>query len=153
MTIYATPGGTPLNQTGGFQGTQPGNPVGASLSPVNPGVGLFPPNSDTHSGDTVLAAQSRGAMPSNVLTTNYGTRDSRPGQAVLEIEGKGAMNGAGVTATNSSLWANGGSCGGNSLGAGGMNQTDGPGAGDVAIIATNAPATMPTIASPAQYQG
>jgi hypothetical protein len=116
-------------------------------------VGLFPPNSDTHSGDSVLAAQSRGAMPSNVLTTNYGTRDSRPGQAVLEIEGKGATNGAGITATNSSLWANGGSCGGNSLGAGGMNQTDGPGAGDVAIIATNAPATMPTIASPAQYQG
>jgi hypothetical protein len=153
MTIYGTPAGTPLNQTGGFQGTQPGNPVQATLQQTIPGVGLFPPNSNNNSGDTVAAAQSRGAIPVNVLVTNFGTRDSRPGQAILEAEGKGAVNGAGASATNATLWANGGASGGNSLGAGGMNQTDGPGAGELAILAISAPSTTPTIAAVPQYQG
>jgi hypothetical protein len=152
MTIYGTPGGTPLNYTG-FQGTQPGNVAQAALQQQIPGVGLFPPNSNTNSGDTVLAAQSRGVVPANVLVTNFGTRDSRPGQAILEAEGKGATNGAGASPTNPTLWANGGASGGNSFGAGGLNQTDGPGAGDLAIIAANLPAATPAIAALPQYQG
>jgi hypothetical protein len=153
LTIFGTPGGTPLNQTGGFQGTQPGNPVGASLSPVNPGGGLFPPGSNNQSGDTVMASASRAAMPLNADLTNYGTRDSRPGQAILEVMGKGAVNGASANTVNPYLWANGGSSGGNSLGGGGMNQTDGPGAGETSILAGSAPSTAPTLGSPAQYQG
>jgi hypothetical protein len=72
MTIYGTPAGTPLNQTGGFQGTQPGNPVQVTLQPFIPGVGLFPPNSNNLSGDTLQAAASRAAYPANTLITNEG---------------------------------------------------------------------------------
>ena len=153
MTIYGTPGGTPTNQTGGFQGTQPGNAVQATLQPVNPGVGLFPPGSNNSSGDTVMASASRGTLPLNADTTNYGTRDSRPGQAILEVMGKGAVNGSSANTVNPYLWANGGASGGNSLGAGGMNQTDGPGAGETSILAGSAPSSAPTLGAPPQYQG
>jgi hypothetical protein len=71
MTIYGTPGGTPLNYTG-FQGTQPGNVAQAALQPLIPGVGLFPPNSNNFSGDTVQAATSRAALPMNALVSNEG---------------------------------------------------------------------------------
>lgn len=152
MTIFGTPGGTPLNSTG-FQGTQPGNAVGAAIVPVIPGVGMFPPNSDNRSGDSVMASASRATLPLNAETTNYGTRDSRPGQAVLEVMGKGAVNGASANTVNPYLWANGGASGGNSLGAGGMNQTDGPGSGETSILAGSAPSSSPTLGAPTQYQG
>jgi hypothetical protein len=71
MTIYGSPGSTPLN-TPPFQGTTPGNPVGATLQPVQPGVGFFPPGSNNSSGDTIQAAASRAALPMNALISNEG---------------------------------------------------------------------------------
>ena len=40
----------------------PGNAPGVTIQQQNPGVGLFPPNSNTQGGDTVLAALER-AVP------------------------------------------------------------------------------------------
>jgi hypothetical protein len=154
MTIYGTPGGTPLNQTGGFQGTQPGNPVGASLSVVNPGVGLFPPNSNNNSGDTIMASISRGTCPANVDITNAGTRDSRPGRTVHE-----SMSDANATGTATALTTvfggsqNQGPAGGDSFGAGGLNQTNAPGSGAQHILPANAYVATPTIPAAPQYQG
>lgn len=120
---------------------------------MQPGVGMFPPGSNNNSGDSVMASASRAALPLNVDLTNYGVRDSRPGQAVLEVMGKGAVNGSTANSVNPYLWANGGASGGNSLGAGGMNQTDGPGAGETSILAGSAPSSAPTLGTPPQYQG
>jgi hypothetical protein len=153
MTIYSTPYGTPLNATG-FQGTQPGNAVGATLSPVNPGVGMFPPNADTRSGDTVLASVSRGTFPANVDITNAGTRDSRPGRTVHE-----SMSDANATGTSSAITTvfggslNVGPAGGGGPGAGGLNQTNSPSSGDAHILPANADVKVPTIATVPQYQG
>jgi hypothetical protein len=154
MTIYGTPGSTPLNQTGGFQGTQPGNPVGASLSVVNPGVGLFPPNSNNNSGDTIMASISRGSCPANVDITNAGTRDSRPGRTVHE-----SMSDANATGTSTVFTStfggsqNQGPAGSNSLGAGGLNQTNAPGSGSQHILPANAYVATPAIPAAPQYQG
>jgi len=71
MTIYGTPGGTPLNTTP-FQGTAPGNAVQTTQQPFNPGVGLFPPNSNNLSGDSILAAAGRAALPINTYVNNEG---------------------------------------------------------------------------------
>ena len=74
MTLYTTPGGTPLNTQGGFQGTAPGNPGAVPIQAPSPGVGMFPPNSNNASGDSTLAAQSRAALPANLQpnsTTQY----------------------------------------------------------------------------------
>jgi hypothetical protein len=75
MTIYGSPAGTPLNTTP-FQGTQPGNAVGATLQPFKPGVGLFPPNSNNLSGDSILAAAGRGDLPINTYVNNEGVGNS-----------------------------------------------------------------------------
>jgi hypothetical protein len=154
MTIFGTPAGTPLNQTGGFQGTQPGNPVQATLQVVNPGVGFFPPNSNNNSGDTIMASVSRGACPANVDVTNVGTRDSRPGRTVHEsmASAEAVGTGSGVSTTFGGS-QNQGPAGGNSLGAGGMNQTNAPGSGDTAILPANAYVATPTVAAAPQYQG
>jgi|HubBroStandDraft_1064217.scaffolds.fasta_scaffold05232_7 hypothetical protein len=74
MTLYQTPGGTPLNSAGGFQGSAPGNPGVVPIQAPSPGVGLFPPNANGASGDSVLASQSRAALPANLQpgsTTQY----------------------------------------------------------------------------------
>jgi hypothetical protein len=153
MTIYGTPYGTTLNNTG-FQGTQPGNPAQATLQVVNPGVGMFPPNSNNNSGDTIMASISRGTCPANVLATNVGTRDSRPGRAVHE-----SMSDANAAGTNTVLTntfggsQNQGPAGGNSLGAGGLNQTNAPGSGAAHILPANAYVATPTIPAAPQYQG
>jgi len=153
MTIYGSPYGTTLNSTG-FQGTQPGNAVGATLSPVNPGVGLFPPNSNSNSGDTITASISRGACPANVLATNVGTRDSRPGRTIHE-----AMSDANQVGTSTQLTTvfggsqNQGPAGGNSLGAGGLNQTNAPGSGAAHLLPANAYVATPAIPAAPQYQG
>jgi hypothetical protein len=151
MTIYGTPSGTPLNSTG-FQGTQPGNAVGATLSVVNPGVGLFPPNSNSNSGDTIMASASRATAPLNALLTNVGTRDSRPGRSVSESLSAGCSDGTGGSVTTTF----GGSlnldaAGSNSLGAGGLNQSGGPGAGEASILPANAYVAIPAVTS--QFQG
>lgn len=153
MTIFGTPGGTPLNSTG-FQGTQPGNPVQATLSPVNPGVGMFPPNSDNRSGDTIMASVSRGACPANVDITNTGTRDSRPGRTVHESMSD--ANASGTSSLTTTLFGgsqNQGPAGGNSLGAGGLNQTNAPGSGSGHVLPANADVKVPAIAALPQYQG
>jgi hypothetical protein len=153
MTIYGTPGGTVAN-TQPFQGTTPGNTVaGATLQVVNPGVGLFPPNSDNRSGDTILASVSRAACPANVDITNAGTRDSRPGRSVHE-----SMSDANATGTNSAeTVVFGGSLNvgpaGNGSAAGGFNQTNSPSSGVAHILPANADVKVPAIATPAQYQG
>jgi hypothetical protein len=153
MTVFGTPGGTPLNYTG-FQGTQPGNPVQATLSPVNPGVGLLPPNSDNRSGDTILASVSRGTCPANVDITNVGTRDSRPGRTVHESMSAACSDGAGsgfTTVFGGSL--NMDASGGNSFGAGGLNQSTSPGGGEGNILPANADVKVVTIPALPQYQG
>lgn len=153
MTIFGSPGGTPLNQSGGFQGTQPGNPVQATLQVVNPGVGLFPPNSNTNSGDSILASISRGTCPGNVLSTGFGVSGfgSKP---VVE-----AMSGAGTHGTGAGFVANGGSAnnGPNSTGgvnsaAGGLAQANGS-TGIVTTLPANAPSSVPTIPTQPTYRG
>ena len=150
MTVYGTIGGTPLNTTP-FQGTQPGNAVGAALSPVNPGVGLFPPNSNNASGDSVIASASRATLPLNLqgsgygLTSQAGAGTGAGGRTVAEALSIGDRNGSGpqvgVDSMNSDL------NGGQSLGAGGSNQTEGPTSGEASQASTQQPMntfTQPT---------
>ena len=142
MTIYGTPGGTPLNKTG-FQGTQPGNAVQTTLQPVNPGVGMFPPNSNSQSGDTALAAQSRGAQIGNQIVSNAG-RTASGGRTLVESMGRAGevgYNGSagGYDSLNSD--ANGGS----GPGAGQSNQTEGPSSGQSSLVEGAAPANAPTL--------
>jgi hypothetical protein len=133
MTIYGAPGGTPLNYTG-FQGTQPGNAAQATLQPVNPGVGLFPPNANNASGDSLLASASRGATPLNAQGTGYGATSQSGagtgagGRTFLHALSDGDRNGTGgQTGVGDTL--NSDANGGQSLGAGGANQTEGPSSG------------------------
>lgn len=153
MTIFGTPGGTPLNQTGGFQGTQPGNPVQATLSPVNPGVGLFPPNSNNASGDSLMASASRGAVPLNAYGTGYGltaaagtlTAGQAGGRTLADALSKGGENGTGgQTGVGDTL--NSDLNGGQSLGAGGSNQTEGPTSGQSNQASTQQPTNTLTLA-------
>lgn len=155
MTIYGSPGGTPLNTTP-FQGTQPGNAVQATLPGTNPGVGLFPPNSNNLSGDTVMSAASRAVLPLNALTTSYGQKHHpTAGRSLTDCLTDTDQNGAGA-----SFQQNGGSAnqviqGGNSLGAGGANQTPAGanGEGEASIMPHSAPVTNPTIPTPVQFAG
>jgi hypothetical protein len=143
-----------MNQAGGFQGTQPGNPVQATLQVVNPGVGFFPPGADNNSGDTIMASISRGACPANVLDTNTGTRDSRPGRTVHEsISDANSAGTASALTTTFGGSQNQGPAGGNSLGAGGLNQTNAPGSGAQHVLPANAYVKTVTIPAAAQYQG
>lgn len=154
MTIYGTPSGTPLNNTGGFQGTQPGNAVQATLQVVNPGVGMFPPNSNNNSGDTIAASISRGSAPANVLATNVGTRDSRPGRTLHESMSAGCSDGTGASVVSTFGGSqNQDSAGAQSIGAGGLNQTNNPGSGEASILPANAYVATPAIPAAPQYQG
>jgi hypothetical protein len=148
MTIFGTPGGTPIN-TSFFQGTAPGNPVQATLQPVNPGVGLFPPNSSNASGDSILASISRGALPLNVqgagygLTSAAGAGTGAGGRTILDALSNGERNGyggsVGVDSFNSDLNGQG------SLGAGGSNQTEGPTSGMFSQASTQQPVNTLTL--------
>ena len=159
MTIYGTPGGTPLNMNP-FQGTQPGNAVQAALQLANPGVGMFPPNSDNSSGDSVLAAISRGAVPINAQLTNAlagagaTTIGGRPNSAAERMAESGTVGSSSTIGGASSFHpmcnsANGGS----GLGAGGMNQDLGANSGRSDSLAGSMPAKATAVASPANYQG
>jgi len=149
MTIFGTPGGTPLNTTP-FQGTQPGNAVGATLQPVNPGVGLFPPNSNNASGDTVLASASRAALPLNTLGTGYGLTSAAGlgtgsgGRTMADALSGGERNGTGVQ-TGIADSMNSDSNGQGSIGAGGANQTEGPTSGTASQAATPQPINTLTL--------
>lgn len=130
MTIYGSPGGTPLNQTGGFQGTQPGNAVQATLQQTIPGVGLFPPNSNNLSGDSVMAAASRAAVPVNANTNGFGIVNPVGGRPLLNcMADSNPANGSAVAIVLNGGSSNGQACGGAGPGAGGVNQTQGPGGG------------------------
>jgi hypothetical protein len=143
MTIYGTPGGTPRNTTP-FQGTQPGNAVQAALSVVNPGVGLFPPNSNTASGDTLLASVSRAALPLNLQGSGYGATSQsgagtgNGGRTIAEALSIGERNGTGIQ-TGIADSMNSDSNGSGSLGAGGANQTEGPTSGTGSQAAAQQP--------------
>jgi hypothetical protein len=161
MTIYGSPGGTPLNQNGGFQGTTPGNAVGATLQVVNPGVGLFPPNSNNLSGDSVLASASRAACPMNANAYNFGVTSSagagvggfgNGGRSVAEALSGGDANGVSPTFTAQGGSAQSSPAGGNGLGAGGYNQTNSPSAGEGTVVPANGPPGQIAV-SPAVYRG
>ena len=149
MTIYGTPSSTPLNSTG-FQGTSPGNPVQATLSPVLPGVGLFPPNSNSASGDSLLASLSRGATPMNAQGSGYGVTmqtgagpGTSGGRTFAEALSIGDRNGTGgQTGVGDTL--NSDANGGQSFGAGGANQTEGPTSGESTQASTQQPANTLT---------
>ncbi len=156
MTIYGTPGGTPLNQAGGFQGTQPGNPVQATLQPFNPGVGMFPPNSNNASGDSILAAAARGAVPANVVLTNTLAGTGR-GNSILE-----RMSESGVNGSDSTIGGAGGGAfhpmcnsanGGSGPGAGGANDDLGANSGRSDTLAGSMPASVISLATPPGFQG
>jgi len=142
MTIYGNPGGTPLNYTG-FQGTQPGNAVQATLQIARPGVGMFPPNSDNRSGDSVLASISRASLPLNLMGSGYGVTSQsgagtgNGGRTVADALAGGDRNGSGTQAGGDTL--NGDLNGGGSLGAGGSNQTEGPTSGESIQASTQQP--------------
>lgn len=142
MTIFGTPYGTPLNTTP-FQGTQPGNPVQAALQVVQPGVGMFPPNSDNRSGDTILASVSRGSAPANALVTGHGLTSSAGagtgsgGKSVLAGLSSGGENGTNLQGGMDTM--NGDLNGGNSFGAGGANQTEAPSSGQSSQLAAQLP--------------
>lgn len=162
MTIYGTPGGTPLN-TSGFQGTAPGNPVGATVQTFIPGPGLFPPNSNSVSNDTQLAAISAGRLPINAQLTNalagasaatsIGGRTNSVAERMAESGTSGSSStigggsiGAYHPMTNS---ANGGS----GPGAGGMNQDLGANTGRSDTQCGSMPASLISVGAPIQYQG
>jgi hypothetical protein len=148
MTIYGTPGGT-IRNTSGFQGTAPGNAVQAGLQIVQPGVGMFPPNSDNRSGDTVLASVSRASAPANVEVTGYGLTSASGvgagsgGRAILEGLSKGGENGTGFQGGMDTM--NSDSNGSGSLGAGGANQTEGPTSGQSSQVAAQQPSSTVTL--------
>jgi len=162
MTIYGTPGGTPLNTTP-FQGTQPGNVVQAGLQVANPGVGMFPPNSNNSSGDSVLAAAARGACPINVQINNFGSTSNAGGgpslaggRTVAEALSTGDTVGTSAGFINNGGSANQAASGGNSFGAGGLNQTNALAAGETTQIPASGPAAtviLPNLPAQPVYRG
>ena len=118
MTIYGTPGSTPLNTTP-FQGTAPGNAPQATLQPVNPGVGFFPPNSNNFSGDSVLASAARAALPINTYVNNEGVGNSI---TISEALSTGSDGGNSASAANGIPYGSASGGGGAGIGgAGGAN--------------------------------
>ena len=153
MTIYGTPGGTPLNMNP-FQGTQPGSPVQATLQLANPAVGMFPPGSDTRSGDTIMASVSRASAPHNVKLINTLLGATPAGRALLEVMADGGAQGTSVNPGGGGFdTMNVSANGGGGTGAGGMNQDPGSNAGRSSQLATPLSASLIATATPAQYQG
>jgi hypothetical protein len=128
MTTQASPG---LNVPSPY-GTLPG----------------MPPNM------SVAAAISAGLIPTNVLCTNFGTRDSRPGRSVLESLSDAGKNGTGLSYVADGGSANSSACGSGSptAAAGGDNQAM-QSAGESTVIPPNAPVTIPTIPAAPVFQG
>jgi hypothetical protein len=153
MTIYGSPGGTP-NNTPPFQGTTPGNAVGTTLTPINPGVGMFPPGSNTLSGDSVMASISRGTLPANQDTSGFGIINSSGGRPITNcMSDSNPANGSAVAIVLNGGSPNGQACGGAALGAGGMNQTQTPGGGCAHPLPHSMPVANLTLTAGPQYQG
>jgi hypothetical protein len=151
MTIYGTPGGTPAN-TSGFQGTAPGNPVGATQVGALPAaVGMIPPLGDTRGPATLLSQQSNASIASNTRVTGAGLV-AAGGREIIETQGRGGEFGSqtqayGIDTLNSD------SNGGAGPGAGQANQTEGPSSGQANQVATMTPASSVTLQSPAGFGG
>lgn len=151
MTIYGTPGSTPAN-TPPFQGTTPGNPVGATQVGALPAaVGMIPPNGDTRGAATILSQQSNGSLAANTQVTGAGVT-AVTGRPLIETQGRAGEVGSqtqayGVDSLNSD------SNGGAGPGAGQANQTEGPSSGQASIVATFTPASSATLQSPAAFAG
>lgn len=131
MTIYGTPGGTPLN-TSGFQGSAPGNPVGAGLPGIAQAGFVQGANGDSRGNQTILAQVSNGNIPVNLLASNAGVvaAGGRPIIEAMARAGEVGYNGSagGFDSLNSD--ANGGS----GPGSGQSNQTEGPSSGQSSLI-------------------
>jgi hypothetical protein len=157
LTIYGTPNGTTLN-TSPFQGTAPGNAVGATL----PGI---PPNM------SVMAAVSAGLLPINALLTNYGQKHNpTQGRTVMDALVDVDSGASAVFVQNGGSF-NADANGGAGPGAGQQSQMQGTGAGCTDQLPANAPAnltgiggilpggvtvsggTPPTLSSPPNYGG
>jgi hypothetical protein len=119
--------------------SQTGSP---GLTCPGPGdaVGGLQPN------ESAMAAMSRGALRANTHVNGFGVVGMALGpnttpaaRTLLATMANGDANGCGtgIGATNPYIWPNGGASGGNSLGAGGSNSTDGPGGGEVTTCAQN----------------
>ena len=165
MTIYSTPNSTPLT-TSGFQGTTSG-PAVNGLQITNGPVGMFPPNSDMRSGDTVMAAVSRASVPANVKLTNaiLGTTPDPSGRSLSEAMSEGGRVGTAAKPTTirnergflavgsgfdtMNISANGGG----GIGAGGASQELGQAAGQASQLATPTPSSVITTAANPNYQG
>jgi hypothetical protein len=150
MTLYGTPGGTPLNTTP-FQGTAPGNPVGATQQAANSAVGMVVPNGDNRGPATLLSQQSNGSVAANTNLTGAGLV-AAGGRSILEAQGRAGEVGTasqpyGVDTLNSD------SNGGSGPGAGQANQTEGPSSGQQSPVSTISPAQSVTYQSPAQFAG
>jgi hypothetical protein len=129
-----------------------------TLSPAHPAVGLFPPGADTRGGDTLLAASCRTALPLNVYVSGYGVTSAAGsgigvgGRTVLEGLSKGGENGTSVQA--GADYMNSDLNGGQSFGAGGANQTEGPSSGQSSQVAAQQPSTTVTLQDgPARIYG
>jgi hypothetical protein len=136
MTIFGTPGGTPLNTTP-FQGTAPGNPAQVTLQPLIPAVGMFPPgatvaNGGQVSGDSVIAACARAALPINTYVNNEGVGNNI---SVADALSTGTDGGNAASAANGIPFGSAAGGGASPIGGqGGMNMNNNVGAvGDVAL--------------------
>jgi hypothetical protein len=140
MTTQASPG---LNVAGPVDST--------------PGISGIPgiaPNA------SLLSATSNGQLRRNTQMTGFGlqvgisiTAGSHPNPTVGVLPSD-----CGRTGTHTALAANGGSqngqaCGGNSLGAGGMNQTENPGPGHILSPPLNMPESAVTFAAQPTFGG
>jgi hypothetical protein len=119
-----------------------------SSTPASPGLNVptpaqplpgIPPNM------SVLAAMSAGLIPANILQTSMGTVDPRNGRTVLESMGAGQGKGSGQSAANPYGFPNGSVTGGNSFGAGGMDQTQANGSGESTVLIGAAQGTQATV--------
>jgi hypothetical protein len=140
MTLYGTPGGTPLNTTP-FQGTAPGNAVQATIQPLIPGVGLFPPNSNNLSGDSVLAAAARAAVPVNTYINNEGVGNSITVAGALSTGEDGGNQASAANGIPYGSAAGGGQAGVGGVGGANLNANIGA-VGDVQLGAQANPGNL-----------
>ena len=162
MTIYGTPGGTPLNTTP-FQGTTPGNPVGATIQTFIPGPGLFPPGSISVSNDTALAAAAAARVPSNVQLTNTlagasaATSIGGRTNSISERMSESGTNGSDSTIGGGPIGAyhplTNSANGGSGPGAGGANDDLGANSGRSDTLCGAMPASLFSVGSPPNFQG
>lgn len=150
MTLFGTPGGTPLN-TSGFQGTAPGNPVGPAIQSMPGAAFVQGALGDVRGVTSVAALQSNGTLPHNAQITNAG-KVAAGGRTVLESQARAGEVGYNGSAGGFDSF-NSDSNGGSGPGAGQANQTEGPSSGQTSLVEAAAPGNAPTLTSPVQFGG